>query len=153
MPGTESTIGLVSFYLGGGVEELFAPVEVSPLDEAQVLREVCEAAIEGDPLNLRALFVLGDYYTRAGEYARGLRIDIRLVTLRPHNPVVRYNLACSYSLIGFTELALFVLDQAVELGFSNAEHMLTDADLENVRSTPRFRELLRKAERKGHALA
>lgn len=153
MLGKEPAIGLVSFYLGGGVDQLFAPVEVSSLDETQVLREVCEAAIEGDPLNLRALFILGDYYTREGEYARGLRIDLRLVTLQPHNPVVRYNLACSYSLIGFTELALFVLDQAVELGFNNAEHMLTDADLENVRSTRRFRELLRKAEKKRHALA
>ena len=153
MPGREPETALVSFYLGGGVDELFAPVEVSSLDEAQVLREVCEAAIEGDSLNLKALFILGDYYTRAGEYARGLRIDIRLVTLRPHNPVARYNLACSYSLIGFTELALFVLDQAVELGFDNVEHMLDDADLENVRSTARFRELLRKAEKKRHALA
>ena len=142
----EAGLALVRFYLEGGVGELCAPVKVPGIDGSRVVREVCEAAVEADPLNVRALFVLGDEYTRAGEYERGLRIDMKLVTLRPHDPLVRYNLACSYSLIGLTELALFVLEQAIELGFCSVEHMLEDSDLDNLRSNPRFQELMRKAE-------
>ncbi len=149
----EPATALVRFYLGGGVGELCAPIEASPLDGRRVLRELCEAVVEGDPLNFRALFVLGEEYTRSGEYERGLQIDLRLVTLRPHDPVMHYNLACSYSLIGLTELALVILEQAVELGFDNAEHMVEDPDLENIRSHPRFREIVRRAESGRAALA
>ena len=153
MPGRKAADGLIRFYFGGGTAELCAPIEVPPLDGSRVLREVCEAALEADPLNLRALFVLGDDYTRSGEYERGLRMDLRLVTLRPRDPVVRYNLACSYSLIGFSELAFFVLEQAIELGFDDVEHMWKDPDLENIRSDARFGKLMRRAETGRTALA
>ena len=153
MPSGEAANELIRFYFGGGTAELCAPIDVPSLDGSRVLREICEAALNADPLNLRALFILGDDYTRSGEHERGLRMDLRLVTLRPRDPVVRYNLACSYSLIGLTELALLVLEQAVELGFDNVEHMLKDPDLENIRTDARFRRLMRRAGGRRTALA
>ena len=144
---------LIRFYLGGGVAELCAPIETPSPDGAQILRELCEAAVEADPLNVRALFALGDDYTRSGKYEKGLNIDLRLVTLRPRDPVVRYNLACSYSLIGLTELAFVVLEEAVDLGFCSVEHMREDPDLENIRSDPRFGKIMKKADKRRTRLA
>ena len=63
MPGRKAADGLIRFYFGGGTAELCAPIEVPSLDGSRMLREICEAALEADPLNLRALFVLGDDYT------------------------------------------------------------------------------------------
>ena len=153
MTWTKAALALIRFYRGGGVAELCSSIEGSTLDGRRVLREMCEAALEADPLNLKALLVLGDEYTRAGEYEKGFRMDLKLVTLRPFDPIIRYNLACSYSLIGFTELALFVIEQAIELGYDDVDHMLADPDLENARSDPRFERLIKKIESRRAALA
>ena len=41
------------------------------------------------------LSVLGNHYTAAKAYRKGLKIDERLAILRPNDPVVFYNLAFS----------------------------------------------------------
>ncbi len=50
------------------------------------------------PAYVDALMLLGEAYTRKGLYAEGLEIDRRLSALCPNDPIVHYNLACSYCL-------------------------------------------------------
>ena len=59
-----------------------------------------EGVIEDYPYFLECLMYLGNAYTAMGEYEKGLQIDVRLVKLKPEDPLVHYNLACSYSLLG-----------------------------------------------------
>ena len=57
-----------------------------------------EGVIRRDPRYVEALQILGDDYTRRGRLIEGLKIDEQLAKLRPDEPLVHYNLACSYSL-------------------------------------------------------
>ena len=103
-----------------------------------------EAVVASDPSNVEALMALGEAHTRAGDYARGLDVDQRLSRLRPEDPVVHYNLACSLSLVGSRETALETLERAVALGYADLNHLDKDSDLEAVRQDPRFGDLRKR---------
>ena len=60
-----------------------------------------EGVVKRDPKYVEALQILGDDYTRRGKFDAGLKmVDEQLSQLRPGDPLVQYNLACSYSLTG-----------------------------------------------------
>jgi tetratricopeptide (TPR) repeat protein len=96
-----------------------------------------------------ALRVQGNNLTLKGRYAEGLHIDKRLVQLRPSDPLVHYNLACSFALLKRTDLALKTLRRAVELGYRDFRYMREDRDLDTIRQDPRFRQILREYENRG----
>jgi tetratricopeptide (TPR) repeat protein len=91
---------------------------------------------------VEALSFLGNTFTRRGLHERGLELDLRLVRLRPESPRAKYNLACSYALLGRPEEAFRALDAAIEYGFDDAEHLARDEDLNSLRDDPRFTELI-----------
>lgn len=103
-----------------------------------------EGILSRDPDNVEVLFILGNLYTRAGLYEKGLECDKKLCRLRSDDPIFRYNLACSYSLLGEVDLAFEAMLRAIELGYNDCEFMEQDPDLQNLRSDPRFRLLLGK---------
>jgi ketosteroid isomerase-like protein len=55
-----------------------------------------------------------------------------------------YNLACAFALSGEKEKALDNLDKAVNAGFTDRQQYETDSDLDSLRETERFKELLKK---------
>jgi tetratricopeptide (TPR) repeat protein len=85
---------------------------------------------------------LGHLYTRAGRYRDGLAVDRKLVSLKPRDPLAHYNLACSWSLLEKPSRAVAALKKAIDLGYRDVEHMEQDPDLENLRSDPRWDELV-----------
>lgn len=89
-----------------------------------------------------ALKPLADLYTRRGLIQKGLELDERLISLCPNDPTVFYNLSCSYSLLSRVEDSLKALKQAIELGYCDLYHMLTDKDLQNIRNDPAFLDLV-----------
>jgi len=91
-----------------------------------------------------ALIALGDAYTRKGMYEEGLEIDKKLSQLRPEDPIVFYNLACSYSLLGDTQQALKCLKKAIVLGYDDFHYMEKDKDLKNLRKTAEYKVLKEK---------
>ena len=73
-------------------------------------------------------------------------MDERLTGLVPEDPVARYNLACSFALVGRRDEALQALGRAIELGYREPEHMAADPDLESIRDDPRFAKLVDELE-------
>lgn len=61
------------------------------------------------------------------------------------NAKVLYNLACGYSLLEKEEEALKYVQLAIENGYNNSKHMLTDTDLEFVRKSSRFNKVYESA--------
>jgi tetratricopeptide (TPR) repeat protein len=108
--------------------------------------EFFEQILYCNPDFLDVLRVHGNNLTLKGRYADGLRIDRRLVGLRPKDALAHYNLACSYSLMKKVDPALRALRKAIELGYDDFEYMRDDRDLEAVKEDPRFRKLLREHE-------
>ena len=91
---------------------------------------------------VQALIALGDLYTKKGLYEQGLAIDRRLSQLRPEDPYVFYNLACSYSLVNAIDKAASAMRFAITSGYRNFIYLENDSDLVNLRNDPEFRHYL-----------
>lgn len=103
-----------------------------------------EGILRRDPNYVDALQLLGDHYTQRGRFAEGLNVDERLARLEPENPVVFYNLACSYSLTEQFDRAALALEKAVALGYQDFEWLSKDPDLKKFRQQPAFQEIMKK---------
>lgn len=90
------------------------------------------------PDDVEVLAELATTLTRLGRHEEGLSLDRRLVDLLPDDATVRYNLACSLALCHASAAALLELQRAVDLGYSDAEHLLADDDLSSLRQEPNF---------------
>ncbi len=91
-----------------------------------------------------ALMALGEAYTRLGWHEKGLGVDLKLTQLKGHDPVVWYNLACSYALLKRSDESLEALRRALALGYDDFEHLLKDPDLAAIRQSPKLRQLLQQ---------
>jgi tetratricopeptide (TPR) repeat protein len=101
-----------------------------------------ETILARNPDFVDVLRVHGNNLTLKGRYGDGLKIDRRIVDLRPHDAQAHYNLACSYALLKKKDLALRMLRRAIELGYCDFNYMREDQDLEAIKDDPRFVQLL-----------
>ncbi|MFM7149405.1 MAG: TPR end-of-group domain-containing protein [Gemmataceae bacterium] len=92
------------------------------------------------------LRVMASLLSLKGLFAEGLKVDRKLVRLRPADPLAHYNLACSYALLKRADASLKMLRRAVELGYRDFRYMREDHDLDAIKQDPRFRQLLREFE-------
>jgi tetratricopeptide (TPR) repeat protein len=105
-----------------------------------------ERILSRDPNYVEVLMNLGDLFARKGCHRRALQVDLRLAQLRPQNPTIFYNLACSHAVLSHMTEALAALEQAVDLGYSDLEHLLADPDLASLRCHVGFRSILARLE-------
>jgi tetratricopeptide (TPR) repeat protein len=103
-----------------------------------------EGLVRRDPNYVEALQILGDHYTQRGRISEGLKVDERLARLEPSNPMVFYNLACSYSLSGEMDHAVDALEKALQLGYRDFDWLARDPDLKKLRSHVAFDDLKNK---------
>jgi tetratricopeptide (TPR) repeat protein len=106
-----------------------------------------ESILERLPDSIDVLMALGNNYTRCGLLEKGLYVDERLCQLRGQDPVVHYNLACSYSLMGYSAKSIEALQKAIAYGYRNFVHMQRDPDLEGIRKEPAYLALLDRVRR------
>jgi Flp pilus assembly protein TadD len=97
-----------------------------------------ESVLRHDPKCEGAVEILGGLYTKQGRIADGLKMDRKLIRLRPKDATAHYNLACSLALSGRKTDAIRALRKAVELGYRDFKWMVDDPDLESLRDNPRF---------------
>lgn len=64
----------------------------------------------------------------------------------PNHPLLLYNLACALAGTGQSDAAIKALEQAVNAGWTDAEHTRSDADLEPLRALPAFDVVLKNME-------
>lgn len=105
-----------------------------------------ERILSRDPTYVDVLVNLGDLFARKGCHRRALQVDLRLTQLRPQNATMHYNLACSHGLLAHMSEALAALERAVDLGYTDIDHLLSDSDLEAVRRHVGFRRILARLE-------
>jgi len=117
------------------------PQEMRDLD---VEIQFMEGLIRRDPGHIEALQILGDDYTRRDRFQDGLRIDERLSRLRPRDPLVHYNLACSYALTQQCDLAAAALNTAINLGYDDFDWMARDPDLKPLREHAGYKKIQAK---------
>ena len=123
----------------------FSEVPPEEREYALFCLEFCGSVLRRRPGHLEALKLAAGYLTELGYYANGLEVDQALRALLPDDPGVAYNLACSLALNGMRAEALETLDQAIEKGYDNAEHMAEDGDLDALKAEAGFKLLLTRA--------
>ena len=107
-----------------------------------------ENIIKGTPHFIEALGAIGDLYTRAGLWQKGLEVDLKLSRLRPEDALVFYNLACSYALLNQTRAALGALTKAIDFGYDDFEHLKGDMDLDNLLKDEHFQQNIKQLEKR-----
>src|SRR6266436_9023720 len=98
-----------------------------------------EGVVRRDVRYVEALQILGDHYTQRGRFEFSLKVDKKLSRLEPRNPLVYYNLACSYSLNSDFDLAASALEKALSLGYNDFKWLARDPDLRQLRKHPLYR--------------
>ena len=106
-----------------------------------------EGVVRRDPGFVEALQVLGDDYTRRGKFIAGLKVDEQLSHLRPADPMVQYNLACSYSLTGNFNQAVAALERALNLGYRDFKWLDHYPDFSHLRQLPLYNNIRSKLRR------
>ncbi len=136
-----------------GDREVRASAEVL-LQELDIRR--LQSAAEGDGYEaLVGRRMLHRVYTQASFYLprrwlaernyRAAREVLRVaLEIRDDSPLVWYNLACATARLGAAKQALAALEEAVDRGFGNAEHLRRDEDLASLRDRQEFRLLLER---------
>jgi len=112
--------------------------------ELDIKIQFMEGIVRRDPNYVDALQLLGDHYTQRGRFNEGLSVDERLARLEPGNPVVFYNLACSYSLTEQFDRAAVALEKALQLGYRDFAWLSKDPDLKKFRQQPVYRQIQKK---------
>ena len=103
-----------------------------------------EGVLEKYPTYVECLMYLGNAYTATGMHEEGLEADLRLKKLRPKDPLVLYNLACSFSLMGMLSESLGSLEKAIALGYDDLAHLVNDSDLDSLKDEDGYKVLIHK---------
>ena len=119
-----------------------------PEEEIQeVYREVerrVTAHVRMNPDDSRAFTFGASARFGLGDREGGLEWTDRAREISPDEPMVLYNVACTYALAEKPEDAIDVLEQAVASGWGHKEWVEHDSDLDPLRDNPRFQALLER---------
>ena len=102
-----------------------------------------ESFLRDNPNNGRGWFNLGYALHYSSEHARAVQAFERAGLLGYRTPTCLYNVACAHAMMGNRDAAFEWLDKAVDAGFNLEGYILSDEDLNNLRSDPRFRRFSR----------
>jgi tetratricopeptide (TPR) repeat protein len=88
---------------------------------------------------VKAYYEMGNALMEAGNYGEAIQA-YHMAEKMDYNPIskVLYNLACAYSLSENGDEALKYIQLAIENGYANTKHLLTDEDLTFARALPGF---------------
>jgi len=101
-----------------------------------------ESIYRKNPMDPSVVELLAHLYTKIGRISDGLRMDRKMIRLRPDNPVAHYNLACSLALKNRKSEAVKALRNAIAREYSDWDWLLQDPDLENLHDYSLFQDLL-----------
>ena len=107
-------------------------------DAAELYGRLCERHPYVQPLFHR----YGYTSIAAGHLETALEAFQRETELDPDNSTAMYNIACSYSRMEKVEPALRSLAESIEHGFSNLDLLENDTDLDNLRDSRGFEEIV-----------
>ena len=83
-------------------------------------------------------------YLQLGDTMSAIRFTDVLIDSLPYNAGVLYDAACLYSRIGRTKQALDYLESSLRAGYTSIAHMLLDDDLDALRESERYKQLMEK---------
>lgn len=132
-----------------GTLKIFAAQCLSRLGDQEGFRYLQKITLQ----ELRAAAALAAIYMEQGvkdleskNYQKAQENFLRVLKLQPENTVAYYNMACVYAQWKKLDKAFFYLEKAIRKGFLDLDHMEKDADLDNLRDDPRYKQLYKLAD-------
>jgi len=122
--------------------ELGRQVEARRANELAV--EWIEKYLELNPDEARPYSLGASVLIRLGETERSKQWTQQAMTLAPDDPLVLYNAACNFALLGESDRALDELECALEAGVAIGDWIQDDPDFVNVRNHPRFQAIVKR---------
>lgn len=102
-----------------------------------------EETLKLDPRHVDALNNLGVVYLQDKDYSAAQRQFEAIIRIEPDDADPYYNLACLHAVKGEQRQGLAYLKKAISLNPLVRTWARTDSDLDNLRSTPDFKEIIR----------
>ena len=123
-----------------------ALTELGCQDEARRANEVAVESIEKhlelNPDEARAYSLGASVLIRLGQTDRSKQWTQQAMTLAPNDPLVLYNAACNFALLGETNHAFDGLERAIEAGVAVGDWIKHDPDVDSLRDHPRFQAIV-----------
>jgi len=126
-------------FLGGEYAALGMRVEAAAARRRAV--KLIEQRLNLNPDDARAYNLGATTLAKLGNEPRALEFAMRSLAIDPEDPMVLYNVACLYALIGKPQDALAHLEKAISHGFGDRLAVANDPDLDLIRRTPWFQAL------------
>jgi serine/threonine protein kinase/Flp pilus assembly protein TadD len=127
-------------FLGGAYASLGMSAEATAARRRAL--KLIEQRLDLNPDDARAYNLGATTLAKLGRIPQALEFAAKSLSIEPDDPLVLFNVACLYALIGKREEALGLLERAVRNGFGHMESMVTDPDLDSIRRTPWFDAIL-----------
>ena len=102
-----------------------------------------ELHLEQHPEDARACIMGASSSANIGDAERSAYYAARAMAVDPEDPMVLYNVACAYGILGKTPECLEALEQAVSKGWGDKAWLEHDSDFESIREEPRYLAIVR----------
>ncbi|HUQ20744.1 MAG TPA: protein kinase [Gemmatimonadaceae bacterium] len=104
--------------------------------------KLVEQHLELNPDDPRACILGAAASANLRDDERAVELAERARIIDPEDPMLLYNIACTYAPLGKTEESLSALERAVEKGWGDKNWIEHDSDLESIRDNPRFKAIV-----------
>jgi adenylate cyclase len=114
-------------------------------EAAEIRKRGVENAIRHlsmNPDDTRAMYMAANGMVALGDCEQGREYAQRALAMHPDDGMLLYNVGCIYSMLGNVEEAVDCVVQAAQKGLTQKAWYEHDNNLDNIRSHPRFRQLL-----------
>jgi len=91
-----------------------------------------------------SLLMIAFFHTNQKQYDKSIDTVKKIAAIHPQESVYDYSIACLYSISNRKEEAIEWLRKAVDKGYNDFERMKTDRNLENIRQTEAYQEILKQ---------
>ena len=124
--------------------QAYASLGMRAESEAAYRRQgrLVEERLDLIPDDTRACVLGSAAFAVLGEIDRSAALAKRALVIDPHDPMLLYNVACTYALLHKTDDALDCLESAVDKGYGHKEWVEHDSDFDSMRDMPRFKAIL-----------
>jgi TolB-like protein/Tfp pilus assembly protein PilF len=103
--------------------------------------KLMEDRLELNPDDARAANLAAAFLARLGDLQKSVEYADRSLAIDPEDPMLLYNVSCTYVALGRFDDAMKCLERAVDKGFGHKEWIDHDPDLDPLRDNARFKVL------------
>jgi tetratricopeptide (TPR) repeat protein len=97
-----------------------------------------EQHLELNPDDARAWIVGAGASANIQDAERSAQYAARAMAVDPEDPMLLYNVACTYGVLGKVDECLNALEQAVSKGWGDKAWLEHDSDLDSIRAHPKY---------------